>query len=36
MERSGRTVSELLALLLSLEIKGAVKAAPGKCYVRSL
>ncbi len=35
-ERCGRTVSELLALLLSLEIKGAVKAAPGKRYLRSL
>jgi len=35
-ERCGRTVSELLVLLLSLEIKGAVKAAPGKRYLRSL
>jgi predicted Rossmann fold nucleotide-binding protein DprA/Smf involved in DNA uptake len=35
-ERCGRTVSELLALLLSLEIKGAVKAAPGNRYLRRL
>jgi DNA processing protein len=35
-ERCGRTVPEMLALLLSLEIKGAVKAAPGQRYLRSL
>jgi len=36
VERSEASVSEVLALLLSLELKGLVRQAPGKHFTRSL
>jgi DNA processing protein len=35
-ERSGRSVSELLVVLLNLELKGAAKATAGRHYLRSM
>ena len=36
LERSSLSVSELLVLLLNLEIKGLITQSPGKCYQRRM
>jgi predicted Rossmann fold nucleotide-binding protein DprA/Smf involved in DNA uptake len=36
LERTELSISELLTILLGLEIKGVVAAAPGKRYLRRM